>query len=158
MVEEKNLEGLGGWLLLVGLGLIITPLKIIVTLFPIYKEMFTNGLLQALTTPGTEAYNPILATLVIGERTINGGLVLAWIFIAFLFFSKKKLFPKWYISILLFNLVFILIDALAVKLVLPKEPVFDFETTQEFVRSLIVALIWVPYMLMSKRVKATFVK
>lgn len=158
MVEEKNLEGLGGWLLLVGLGIIITPLKIIVTLFPIYKEMFTNGLLQALTTPGTDAYNPIWATLVIGERTINGGLVLAWIFIAFLFFSKKKLFPKWYISILLFNVAFILIDTLAIQLVFPDEPAFDAETTKEIVRSLIAALIWVPYMLMSKRVKATFVK
>jgi branched-subunit amino acid transport protein len=120
--------------------------------------MFSNGSWAVLTTPGTEAYNPLWAPILFGEMAINGGLVLAWIFIAFLFFSKKKVFPKWYIGILLFTLSFILVDALVVKSVLPDESVFDAETTKEFGRSLVVTLIWVPYMLVSKRVKATFVK
>lgn len=158
MAEEKSLEGLGGWLVLVGLGIIISPLRVIGTVFPVYSEMFSNGSWAALTTPGTEAYNPLWAPILFGEMAINGGLVLAWIFVAFLFFSKKKVFPRWYIGILLFTLAFILIDALVIKSVLPNEPVFDAETTKEFGRSLIATLIWVPYMLVSKRVKSTFVK
>jgi branched-subunit amino acid transport protein len=158
VVEQNNLEGLGGWLVLVGLGIIISPLKVIGMVFPVYSEMFSNGSLAALTTPGAEAYNPLWAPILFGEMAINGGLVLAWIFVAFLFFSKKKGFPKWYIGMLLFTLAFILIDALAIKSVLPNEPVFDAQTTKELGRSLIVTLIWVPYMLVSKRVKATFVK
>ena len=158
MTEEKNLEGLGGWLVLVGLGIIISPLRIIVQAFPIYSEMFSNGSWAVLTTPGTEAYDPLWAPILFGEMAINGGLALVWIFIAFLFFSKKKAFPKWYIGILLFTLSFILVDALVIKSVLPNEPVFDAETIKEFGRSLVVTLIWVPYMLISKRVKATFVK
>jgi branched-subunit amino acid transport protein len=157
-MTEENLEGLGGWLVLVGLGIIISPLRIIVQVFQAYSEMFSNGSWAVLTTPGTEAYNPLWAPILFGEMAINGGLVLAWIFIAFLFFSKKKVFPKWYIGILLFTLSFILVDALVVKSVLPDESVFDAETTKEFGRSLVVTLIWVPYMLVSKRVKATFVK
>ena len=35
---------------------------------------------------------------------------------------------------------------------------FDPDTTKEFVRTLIGALIWIPYMLMSQRVKETFIK
>lgn len=158
MTEEKSLEGLGGWLVLVGLGIIISPLRIIGQIFPVYSEMFSNGSWAALTTPGTEAYNPLWAPILFGEMVINGGLVLAWIFIAFLFFSKKSGFPKWYIGILLFTLVFILIDALVIKTLLPNEPVFDPETIKEVGRSLVVTLIWVPYILVSKRVKATFVK
>lgn len=158
MVEEKNLEGLGGWLVLVGLGIIISPLRVIGMVFPVYSEMFSNGSWGVLTTPGTEAYNPLWAPILLGEMAINGGLVLAWIFIAYLFFSKKKVFPKWYIGMVLFTLAFILIDSLAIKSVLPNEPVFDAETTKEFGRSVIGALIWVPYMFVSKRVKATFVK
>ncbi|GIL04946.1 MAG: hypothetical protein BroJett031_14660 [Betaproteobacteria bacterium] len=158
MAEERNLEGLGGWLVLVGLGIIISPLRVIGIVFPVYSEIFSNGSWEALTTPGTEAYNPLWAPILLGEMLINGGLVLAWIFVAFLFFSKKKAFPKWYIGMLLFTLAFILIDALAIKAVLQNGPVFDAETTEEFGRSLIVTLIWVPYMLVSKRVKATFVK
>lgn len=158
MAEEKNLEGLGGWLVLVGLGIIISPLRLISIVFPVYSEIFSNGSWVVLTTPGTEAYNPLWAPILFGEMAINGGLVLAWIFIAYLFFSKKKVFPKWYIGMVLFTLAFILIEALAIKSVLPNEPVFDAETGMEFGRSVIFALIWVPYMLVSKRVKATFVK
>ena len=158
MTEEKKLEGLGGWLILVGLGIIFSPLRIIVQIFPVYSEIFSNGSWEAITTPEAEAYNPLWAPILIGEITINGGLVLVWMFIAFLFFSRKKVFPKWYIGILVFTLGFILVDTLAIKAVLPSEPIFDPDTIKEFARSLIATLIWVPYMLISKRVKATFVK
>lgn len=158
MAEEKGLEGLGGWLVLVGLGIILSPLRIIFLVFPTYADLLYGESWAALTTPGTEAYNPLWAPILFGEMAINGGLVLTWIFIAFLFFSKKKAFPKWYVGIMLFTLTFILLDALAMKSVLPDEPVFDAETTKELVRSLIASLIWVPYMLVSKRVAATFVQ
>ena len=158
MTEEKNLEGLGGWLILVGLGIVFSPVKIIAMTFPAFSEIFSNGSWDVLTTPGTEAYNPLWGPILIGEISINVALVIAWLFIAFLFFSKKKAFPKWYIGILLFTLAFILMDTLAIKSVMPNEPVFDPETIKELGRTLIVTLIWVPYMLVSKRVKATFIK
>ena len=158
MVEEKNFDRIGGWLILVALGIIVSPLRIIVQIFPIYFKSLSDGSWAVLTTPGTEVYNPLWAPILFGEMAINGGLVLAWVFIAFIFFSKKKIFPKWYIGILLYTLVFIIVDALAINLVLPNEPVFDPDTAKELGRSLIASLIWVPYMLISKRVKATFVK
>ncbi len=158
MAEERSLEGLGGWLILVGVGVIVSPLRVIAQVFPAYLEMFSNGSWAAVTTPGTEAYNPLWAPILFGEMAINGGLVLTWIFIAFLFFTKKKAFPKWYVGILLFTLTFILLDAFAMKSVLPDEPIFDAETTKELGRSFVATVVWVPYMLVSKRVKATFVK
>ncbi|WP_026221027.1 DUF2569 domain-containing protein [Thiofilum flexile] len=157
MTEKKELKGLSGWLILVGLGVIISPLRIATQTFPIYSEMFSNGSWEALTTPGTGAYHPLWAPILWAEIIINGGLILVSIFIAFLFFSKKIAFPKWYIGILFFSLVFVFIDALAIKLVLPNEPIFDTETIRELGRSLLTTLVWVPYMLVSKRVKATFV-
>jgi hypothetical protein len=156
--QEKKREGLGGWLVLVGLGIIISPLRIIGTVFPVYSGMFANGSWEVLTTRGNEAYNPLWAPILYGEMAVNGALVVGWVFVAFLFFSKKRVFPKWYIGMLLFTLAFIVADALAIKAVLPNEPVFDPETVKELGRSLVFSLIWIPYMLVSKRVKATFVK
>lgn len=157
MTENKNLEGLGGWLVLVGLGIVLSPLIIVGTVFPVYSELFSNGSWSVLTTPSSEAYNPLWAPLLVGEIVINSGLVLAWVYVAILFFSKKKAFPKVYIGLLLFTIAFILVDAVAIKSVLPDESVVDPETAKQFGRSLIAALIWIPYMLLAKRVKATFV-
>ena len=71
---------------------------------------------------------------------------------------KSRDFPKWYIGIAVFSLVYIVADAFAIKLVLPNEPIFDPDTIKELLRSVIMVVVWVPYMLVSKRVKATFIK
>lgn len=158
MAEEKNLEGLGGWLILVGLAIIISPFRIFATTFPIYSEIFSSGSWGTLTIPGSEAYDALWAPILLGEIVINVALVLIWIYIIFLFFTKKNEFPKWYIGALVFTLVFMLVDALAIKAVVPDEPLFDPETGIELARIFVGTIIWIPYMLLSKRVKATFVK
>lgn len=158
MSIEENVEGIGGWLVLVALGVVFSPIRIVLELFSIYSGLFSDGTWEFLTTPSTELYHPLWAPIILGELFINGALVLAWIVAIFLFFSKKRIFPKWYIGILLFTLVFIILDAFSIKVVLPTEPAFDDETAKELVRSIIGCLIWIPYMLVSKRVRATFIK
>jgi hypothetical protein len=156
--EQNKLEGLGGWLMLVALGIILAPLRIAAETFPIYSEVFSSGAWAAITTPGTEDYVPYLASYVYAEGVINVGMIMAWVYIGFLFFTRKKAFPQWFIGILLFTLAFIVVDALWSTFVLPGEPVFDADTTKQLVRSLIYTAIWMPYMLVSERVKLTFVR
>jgi hypothetical protein len=158
MANEKNLDRLGGWLIFVGLGVILSPLIIIGTLFPAYVQIFQNGSWGVLTTPGSTAYSSLWAPLIIAEMAINIGLVVAWVVAGILYFSKKKGFPKLYIGLFLFSLAFIIADAIATSMVLPSEPAFDQKTIQQCGRTLIAALIWIPYMLRSKRVKATFIR
>lgn len=158
MNTDRHVSGIGGWLVFVAIGIILSPIAILVQVLPIYLDMFSNGSWEVLTTPGYEAYNPLWIPIVIGEMVTNGGLIVAWVFLAVLFFSKKKLFPKLYIGILIFTLAFLLLDTLAVKVVLPDEPMFDPDTMTAIIRTVMVVIIWVPYMLVSKRVKATFIK
>jgi len=155
--DEKTLEGIGGWLILVAIGIVVTPIRIIMLIMATYPEIFLTGVWEALTTQGSEAYSPLWAPILIIEILINSGMLLAWLYMAYLFFSKKVVFPKWYIGLAVFSLVFIIADAFAIKLVMPSEPVFDPDTIKELMRSLFMVVVWVPYMLISKRVKATFV-
>jgi len=158
MSEEKSLEGLGGWLILVGAGIVLSPLKITASIFTLYYEIFSSDVWEALTTPGSEVYNSLWARVIISEIAINIILVIAWLFIAFLFFSKKMKFPKYYIGVLLFTFAFIITDIFLIQTVAPNEPLFGPETIKGLIQISIATLIWGPYMLISKRVKATFIK
>lgn len=157
-MNEKNLEGIGGWLYFVAIGIVISPFKIIAMILPTYYNLFRDGSWKVLTTPGSEAYNPLWAPVLIAELSVNIVLVAIWIYVGYIFFTRKKVFPKWYIGMLIFSVVFILIDSFALKLVLPDEQVFDTQTLKEFLRGIVAVLIWVPYTLKSKRVKLTFVR
>lgn len=158
MSNEQNLKGLRGWLLLVALGLVLSPIRILFVQLPIYNEIFADGTWEALTTPGSEVYHSLWAPLLTGEIIFNFAMLLASLYLVYLFFSKHYLFPKVYIIVVLVALVFIPLDAWLVAQVLPGEPLFDAQSLQEFIRVLVSACIWIPYMLVSKRVKATFVE
>ena len=158
MTEEKKYEGLGGWLILVGLGIVISPFKIAAEYLPMYLDLFSSGDYEVLSSPESEYYTPGYSLLLYSELLLNCLLALAWICVAFLFFTKRKLFKNFYIGILLFTFCFILSDSLAVNIVFPDEPVFDKVTIVELSRIAIISAIWIPYVLVSKRVKATFVR
>ncbi len=158
MNKKDDLKGLGGWLILVGIGVVIAPFRLAYEFGPMYYSIFTDGTFEILTTPGTEVYHSLWAPLLIGEALCNSLLVLATVYLVYLFFTKHYLFPKVYIAIVAFSLFFIPLDAWVGSFVITDEPMFTPEITKEFVRTLVGAVIWVPYMLVSKRVKATFVE
>ncbi|AEF55309.1 DUF2569 domain-containing protein [Marinomonas posidonica] len=158
MVDNNRLKGLGGWLILVGLGVLIRPIILLLTIFPIFKSIFENGMWEALTAKGSELYIPYFSSLLAAELACNIIFFLASIYLFYLFFSKNYLFPKVYIAISVASLVFIPLDSWLVNKVFPDVSVFDPETTKEFILVLISCIIWIPYMLLSKRVKITFVE
>lgn len=67
MTEKRELEGLGGWLLLVGLALVLSPIVVMVTAMLPLAALFTNGSWELLTTPGAEAFHPLFKPILIGE-------------------------------------------------------------------------------------------
>ncbi len=89
---------------------------------------------------------------------MNIGMIISWAYAAYLFFKKKSRFPAWYVGLLFFGLAFVVLDAFAIKIVLPDEPIFDRDTVRSIGRLLGVIVIWVPYIRLSRRVKITFVR
>lgn len=159
MSEPSNeLKGLGGWLVFVGIGAVIAPFRLLVTVFLINLPIFGEGSWEVFTSPEGELYHAFWAPLLIGALVINLGLVIVSSYMLYLYFAKKKLFPQLFVAISFFSLVFVFLDAWATTIVLPDEPMFDPETAREAGLKLANVLAWVPYMWVSRRVKATFVE
>jgi hypothetical protein len=153
----KSVEGIGGWLILVAIGVVISPLRLLAELSKTYLPIFIDGTWEALASPESEVYNSTLLTLMIGEIFFNSLIVLASIYLIYLFFAKKSFFPKLYILIIVVSLIITILDNVIVSSIFPEIQAFDDETIIILVRTTIIGIIWIPYMLISKRVKATFI-
>lgn len=156
--ERDELNGIGGWLILVAIGIVLTPIRLALATAVTFGPIFTNGSWEAMTTPGSEAFSPYWGPIIVTEILVNLAMLLISFVLVALFFTKKRLFPRLYVGFAIFSFLVVIVDAYAVTLVLPAEQVFTQETAMEISRSLVMLCIWVPYMLISQRVKSTFVR
>jgi hypothetical protein len=153
---EPDLAGIGGWLILVAIGVTVTPFRLLVTSFTVHGRFFDQSVWEVLTTPGSESYHAGLGALLLVEIVCNLLLVVAATWQVFLFYRRKRLFPKLYIATLVFSLVLMIGDGWAadqiVKSTAPDNNYKDIYTL------LLQAFIWIPYMLTSRRVRQTFTR
>jgi len=156
--HEARLHGLGGWLVLLGIGVVFSPIRIFATTVTVYLPFFMNGSWQVLTSEDSSSYHPLWGPIIVSEVVFNLSMIVGTTWALFLFFSKSYLFPRVYIAVALAALVFIPLDAWIITLVLPEQPMFDEAGARDFGRSFVSSLIWIPYLLNSRRVKATFVE
>ena len=164
MKAQKNADAapqqydkIGGWLILVAIGLIFAPIRLLVVLFKDLLPALSADTWSRLTTPGTEAYHPLWAPLLLFEVIGNCLFILSPIIIAVFFFQRRRFVPRLFIVLLLANLVFVTIDYFAADLIPFVAAQEDLGSLKELIRALIACAIWVPYFLVSKRVKGTFV-
>jgi hypothetical protein len=155
-VEEQKYQRIGGWLILVGIGIVVNPLRILLVIGKLIP-LFFNGSWKILTTPGTAAYHPMWAPSIIFELLGNIAVLVFSIVLAVLFFQKRSVLPKVITAFFLLNLAFVIVDFLLANSI----PAIANQGNQaplgEIFRSIILCLIWIPYFLISKRVKGTFV-
>ncbi|MCL2308779.1 MAG: DUF2569 family protein [Proteobacteria bacterium] len=154
----EELKGLGGWLILVCLGLIGTILRLLYYLAVDFLPIFTNGSWEALTTPGAEHYHAAWAPLILSEVASNFVIIALAGCSLYLFFTKSRYFPKVFIGYMALNIIIVTADFLACKFLPVADAESSAETLPEVYRSLCAAMIWIPYMLYSRRVKNTFVR
>jgi len=159
--DKKNRESItakpiGGWLVLVGFGVLFRPLYLWFSLYPMYRDMFAPAQWEMLTTAGRMAYGPFFIPFIYIELAINALFLLASLYQIYLFVRRDHRFPTFFILFMIANLLFILLDAWLGGMVTEAD-VFEPDTLTEIFRVLIPSLIWIPYMRLSQRVKETFV-
>ncbi len=151
-------KGLGGWLILPALGLIVLPIRIGFMLYSDFLPIFQEGYWEVLTDPASESYHHLWAPLIIVETIGNGFFILFDLVLIFLFFTKSHRFPLLFIIFLASNLLFVVGDFFMADLIPAIAEQEDEDSFKEMTRSIVNTAIWIPYFLVSKRVKNTFVK
>lgn len=147
-------QSIGGWLILVAIGLCLTPLRLIYDLFSM-QEFFDPASWSALWSAG----NWLLFSVFLFEYVYNIFYFFFSILIIALFFNKRSSTPL-LISIL-YGCTFAvtLMDTLiAMNLNDAYTDAEQSEYYRSLFRSFLAAAIWIPYFNMSERVKETFVE
>ncbi|MDX7988038.1 DUF2569 domain-containing protein [Xenorhabdus sp. 12] len=140
---EASFKKIGGWLYLPAIGLI---LSLIILIFQIGVAVYT--------IPSVSYYATLQQTVIF---TLIGNILLFLLTIhtATLFFNKSKQTPRFYILLRLLNIV---IQSITVYLVVDGlGHSIDYTLIVPVLQQVITAAIWIPYFMVSVRVKKTFV-
>jgi hypothetical protein len=149
--------GLGGWLALMCFGLMVSPIRLGLFLFQTYVPIYKNGTWHSLLDSASDSYHPALAALLMAELVVNFIFIVLSIWLLTLFFRKSRRFPRHAIALYAASAIFIFADS-AVLSSMGFDVSLDPDNIRETVRAIIGASVWIPYMLVSKRVKNTFVE
>jgi hypothetical protein len=146
-----HLEGLSGWLVFIGLSLVLAPIRIGSLIFTVNLPFLLDPKHQSFLDS-----HPATAVLVSSEVVTNSLFVLLLLFLTYLFFARKRIFPAWMIAYRTLNAGLLTINHLAFRM---------FAHTTDSGRgafgaaaSILGACIIIPYLLVSRRVKTTFTR
>jgi hypothetical protein len=155
-VEQKTeLVGIGGWLVLLAIGQIIGPLRLLISLS------------QYLTSSGGGLWEKFPITFV-GEVALTATYFAIVCYTTYLFFEKSRLFSKFFILECVAAIIYLPIDAIFTATTLSAYSGQPFETLTakivtptvlgQWIASVLAAAIWMSYIRLSKRVRNTFVR
>jgi magnesium-transporting ATPase (P-type) len=146
-----HLEGLSGWLILLGLALIFSPFLVISTIFRANLPFISS-----MGHRSVQSAHPILGVLVFSELIMNTVFIIALVILIILFFRRDHRFPNWTIVYYAGHAVLIALNHMAFTLAIPDSNLAAGRAA--VVRAAIGACIWIPYLLLSRRVKVTFIR
>lgn len=160
MKDKTELRGLGGWLVLIAVGVTIAPFLNVVTDFNTFYTSFDAEAWSALTNSNSAAYNPYFASY-FSLGVIISVIIDAYLFyLMYLFYKESSSFPSLYIKLIFAVFIFIILDLVVASLIFPSlttSDLLDLPTIKGIFQSIFAILVWVPYMMKSVRVKNTFV-
>ena len=148
-------EGIGGWLLLPLVGLLVMPLRGLRLLLG--DASWPIEIIRLLSR-GQKAF-------LVGEFGLNVVLLVVMpVVLLVLLVKHKRRFPGLYAAWGIVSLVFLIGDLIVGDAMFPGafgeggvEP-YDETTINEIIQVIVLVVIWVPYMLLSRRSRNTFTR
>ena len=147
-------QGIGGWLVLMGIGLVLLPFRLLGSLAGALQVLEPETW-RRLTTPSSPVYHPAWGPVILAEFLANAIFLGGAGVLLYLFFKKRRAFPKVAIGFMVANVIFQMFEVAMGRIVLPGTPA-DKEIGQ-LMLAVVSGAIWISYLKLSRRVAATFV-
>jgi hypothetical protein len=146
--QESNPVGIKGWLILPAIGTILSPIYLSISVFKMMPTLENIWAAKSSISTGLLAFVAV-------ETILNFAFIIGWLAAVLLLALKSRYYPKAYVVLMCGMAAFLLIDMIVSAGAYNHQPEQD--DLMSLGRTVFVAAIWVPYMLLSKRVKNTFV-
>ena len=156
-VIDHSPRGLGGWLVLIILGLIATPFWC-AHYIASNTSVLTVEDWQNLTLSGNANYHPLWGLMLTLELLGNLTLLVFALLLIVLFFQKRRTFPFAYVAFQVMHIVFVIADNSGCALIPSVAAAAGAKEVPTLTGTIIGGAVWIAYMLTSMRVKTTFVK
>lgn len=152
--DTQFLNGLSGWLILLAAMLWVTLLGAVIQAISDIPLIIRGNLWTEYTTPGRTAYHPLWGTLLVLDWGSNLFAVVLIPLLLSLFLKRKKAFPT-----VMFWTLLLFVALVALRFGVADRIAFIKGDGMALPLFLVVlkAVVWIPYLRLSKRVKATFV-
>jgi hypothetical protein len=157
-------EGIGGWLVLPLIGLILSPFMVFYGLWIDILPCFRPEVWTALTTPGAPLYSSYWPVYLVGATILAAG-VMVWAVVVLVFFlQRRRQVPVFISALYLANIAVAVFDFASMLYLDGQVPLLyaDGEGSAPLLgtvfRAAIGAAIWIPYFFRSVRVRNTFVR
>ena len=148
-------RGIGGWLVLMAIGLVVQPFRLLGFLAQGLKTL-EGDTWRRLTTPSSPAYHPAWGAVIVVELLANVAFLAGACVLLYLFFTKRALFPKVAVGFLAASAIFQVAE-LAVGYALLGNAAATGKDIGPMMLVVLSAVIWTLYLLQSRRVANTFV-
>ena len=152
---NNTLNGVGGWLILPAIGIVLQPFVVGVTLYQ-NASSYSASAWQNLT--GNDALSPYLIPWLLFELVGNMGLLVVSIALLVLFVRKRTRVPVVYLGYAVFTVLFLGLDGIAAALIQTEDAAPSTRENAQLLRAIVVTALWGSYFMLSERVKATFVR
>jgi len=157
--DNERPQRIGGVLILIAIGLVISLLQNVGYCLSSLAPVLKRPVWDSVTNPISLSHHPYWKSVLIYEAATSSAILLMNVIMLWLFFRKKRMFPK--LVVMMIPVFFVLnllgyyfsgfIPTVAASALYAKQG-------KELVISFVALHIWIPYFLLSKRVKRTFVR
>ncbi len=158
---ENRYDSIGSWLVLLGIGISISPLSL---LFALYKEYYDEMGLNYLVYffhEESSYFSPLRGYFTLFVAFINSAMLVFTVFIAVLYFQKKASFRVYFSFFRIFDTLFLIVNVIVIHSIygdstdVAERKILSGETSA-MISVFIVSCIWVPYVWFSERSRHTF--